>query len=131
MPSPHLSRFVQSLERLEASQRALQADNERLADANARLEGELRDAQGGGGGANGDAVGGAPTGGGAARAASSSPSKIGGALGSADGAYGADDEANAAVDDDPEVVRLRAILEVREAELAQLKGLDHPDEETF
>jgi len=28
-------------------------------------------------------------------------------------------------------VRLRAVLEVREAELAQLKGLDHPDEETF
>ena len=30
-----------------------------------------------------------------------------------------------------ELVRLRAIREVREAELAELKWLDHPDEETF
>ena len=116
-------------------------------------------------GANGDAVGGAPTGGdaptgsgaptggGVACGASSSLSNSCGALGSTDGADGADD-ASVTVDDrelvrlrdileireaelaqlkgyDHELVRLRAVLEIREAELAQLKGLDHPDEETF
>ena len=104
-------------------------------------------------GANGDAVGGAPTDGGAACGVSSSPSNNGGALSSTDGADGADD-ASVTVDHpelvrlrtilevreaelvqvkglDHERVRLRAMLEVREAELAQLKGLNHPDEETF
>ena len=74
-------------------------------------------------GTNGDAVGSAPTGGGAACGASSPPSNKGSALGSSDGADGADD-ASVTVDK-PEHVRLRAILEVREAELAQLKGVDH------
>ena len=71
-------------------------------------------------GTNGDAVGSAPTGGGAA---SSPPSKKGSALGSSDGADGADD-ASVTVDKS-EHVRLRAILEVREAELAQFKEVDH------
>ena len=74
-------------------------------------------------GANSDAVGGAPTGGGAAGvASSSSPAKNGGTLGSTAGADGTDDASGTVVN--PELVRLRAILEVREAELAQLKGVD-------
>ena len=84
-------------------------------------------------GANGDEVGGASTGDGTARAASSSSCRNSGALvSSADVDVGADD-ASAAVDGDPEdddleLMRLFAILEVRKAELAQLKGLGHPDE---
>lgn len=71
--------------------------------------------------ANGDAIGGAPTG--AVRAASSWPFKNGGALGSADGADGADD-ASVTVNDH-ELVQLRAVLGAREAELVQLKALEH------
>ena len=56
--------------------------------------------------ANGDAIGGAPTG--VVRAASSWPFKNGGALGSADGADGADD-ASVTVNDH-ELVQLRAVL---------------------
>ena len=84
-------------------------------------------------GANGNEVGGASTGDGTAHAASSSSCRNSGALvSSADVDVGADD-ASAAVDGDPEdddleLVRLFAILEVRKAELAQLKGLGHPGE---
>jgi hypothetical protein len=79
-------------------------------------------------GANGDAVGGTPAGDGAARAAASSPSKNGGALGSsADVAdmipSSWDRRRPASSADDSELVRLRAILEAREAEILQLKGL--------